>query len=340
METNPIIFITWSGARSQEVAHVLKDLLCNIYELGSEKIFVSDTSLAGSRPWLEIIRNRASIAKIAIPCLTAENTEAPWIHYEVGLCSYIQQNQNDQNKEKAVIPVLFNFDVNNLNPRLTMISYHQLVTSNMTIDNETVRFQELLYSFIHQVDHCMAEKHLNCHYFGDKSNSLRKMCAPFVNPSADKLVGINQKYNSHDFYISRPMAIGNLETNNRISTIIDSIYNKNYKDKKIYYSKGTSGPDKDNLLESRIAIIKKCRSFILIYPRIENVDDMLPSSCFIELGAALATNSEIILCIQKGAKVPEFISSKIQNRDYQIMQFDKIEDLSEILSEIINPKKQ
>lgn len=339
MET-PIIFINWSGARSREIAHILKELLCDIYKLKSENIFVSDTSIAGSRPWLEAIRNSASLISIAIPCLTIDNTEAPWIHYEIGLCSYILQDQDEYKKEKAIIPFLFNFDIKDLNPHLTMLSYHQSVTSDMTIENEEIRFQELLYSLIHQVDHCMADKGLSeyCHRFGNNERHLKRMCSGFVYEYANKLVKINQKYNKHDFYLSRPMLGVNKETSDQISSIINQIYQE-CKNKKIYYSQGVSDYDKDNLLESRITIIKKCRSFILIYPQIASSDSLPPSSCLIELGAALATNSKIFLCIQNGAKVPSFIQDKTQdknNKNYQIYQFKEITELLNILLEIIN----
>lgn len=339
---NHIIFISWSGPQSREIAHLLKDFLCKVYNrLKMENIFISDTNIAGGNPWMEAIRNTASLIRIAIPCLTSDNTAAPWIHFEVGLCSAILQDDDRATWEKAIIPFLFNFDSKDLDSHLTMLSYHQLVPTNMTIENEKQRFQDLLYSLICRVDLCMAEQGLSdyCHRFGDNVQHLKQMCSVYANTYAKELIKINQKYNKHDFYLSRPMLGVSPTTNHQISSVIKHIYQE-YKDKKIYYSQGNSGYDQDNLLESRIAIIKKCKSFILIYPQINDCDSLPPSSCFIELGVALAANLKIFFCIQKGAKIPAFIQEKQYNmtinKDYQIHQFENFSDLQNLLTRIIN----
>lgn len=343
----PVIFISWSGPQSREVAHVLKDFLCKIYhKLKSENIFISDSNIAGGNLWLETIRNVASLIRITIPCLTTENTKAPWIHYEVGLCSGLLTNEQNRCSEqwgKAIIPFLFNFDSEHLDSHLSMLSCHHLVSTTMMIEDETLRFQDLLYSLVQKVDSCMHHQGLSeyCHHFSDNECHIKQMCCGYVNTYAAELVKINQKYNKHDFYLSRPILGINKEMNIQISNIIEQI-KREFQDKMIYASLINSEYDKNNLLESRIVIIKKSKSFILIYPQISDREILPPSSCFIEFGAALASKSRIFLCIQRGAKVPAFIQEKLSdegiNTDYHIHHFDNIPELYECLSNIIKQK--
>ena len=76
------IFICWSGTRSK----MLADAVCALLEsepLLNRHVFVSDRIEKGVR-WFEPILRKLREAEAGIVCLTAENLENPWLHFEAG----------------------------------------------------------------------------------------------------------------------------------------------------------------------------------------------------------------------------------------------------------------
>ncbi len=78
------VFISWSGDRSKEVAEVLGAWLPTVIQ--SVEPWVSTEIGKGSR-WGEDIVTELNDAKAGIICLTPDNLEAPWIHFEAGALS-------------------------------------------------------------------------------------------------------------------------------------------------------------------------------------------------------------------------------------------------------------
>jgi hypothetical protein len=82
------IFICWSGKRSKRVADAVKTLLC---ETLSEEVFISDDLEKGTT-WFEFITKQLRTSTAGIVCLTAENLDSPWLHFEAGaLASHFAQ---------------------------------------------------------------------------------------------------------------------------------------------------------------------------------------------------------------------------------------------------------
>src|SRR5215469_1867434 len=74
-------FICWSQPRSKQIAEALREWLPQV--LPGESFFLSSDIEKGTL-WFEAIRNQLQMADAAIICLTPENVDSPWMHFEVG----------------------------------------------------------------------------------------------------------------------------------------------------------------------------------------------------------------------------------------------------------------
>lgn len=77
------VFISWSGPKSLAVAEVLREELpCLINEL---ETFVSSEDIEKGTAWFPKIANELEQSHFAIICLTPENLESRWLHFEAGI---------------------------------------------------------------------------------------------------------------------------------------------------------------------------------------------------------------------------------------------------------------
>jgi len=76
------IFVSWSGALSKEVAQILRTWLPRLIQ--SLEVFYSPEDIEKGDNWDTKISSELSLCNYGIVCLTAENTAAPWIHFEAG----------------------------------------------------------------------------------------------------------------------------------------------------------------------------------------------------------------------------------------------------------------
>lgn len=74
-------FICWSLPRSKQIAEALREWLPHV--LPGESFFLSSDIEKGTL-WFEAIRNQLQMADAAIICLTPDNVDSPWMHFEVG----------------------------------------------------------------------------------------------------------------------------------------------------------------------------------------------------------------------------------------------------------------
>ena len=84
------IFISWSGARSEIIAKGLSEWLPNVIQ--SIDIFYSPAIEKGTRGGAEI-NNVLAETNFGIICLTPENLENTWIHYEAGALAKINDEK-------------------------------------------------------------------------------------------------------------------------------------------------------------------------------------------------------------------------------------------------------
>ena len=335
---NTTVFVSWSGGQSQEFAEEIKNLLYEVFSIEKSEIFISKTNMAGSKGWLEEIRQNASASKIEIVCITEDNYEKPWIHYELGICSFLEQNHQEKNANKnnggyhkRIIPFLINITIKDIPSHFEMLTSHHAVSWDGSAKGHTGSeeyFQNLIKQLIFQVSKAVNEHKLDCDNFkleDTKDKKLNKF-EEVIKRSSKEMAKIYLKY-QQDIFISRPIQGIEAEIAEEILVVLNNI-KKHFKDKKkIYFASGDGNII--NIPLSRLDIIKNCKIYILIYPKIEDKENVLaPSSCFIELGAAMALDKQIKIFVQKGAILPAFLSGK--------MQFDKEEyDTNDQLEKMI-----
>lgn len=93
------IFISWSKAKSQDMAYILKELL---QSFGMET-FVSEQDILAGEAVQSQINFHIQNCDLLVLCFTHENKKAPWLLYEAGLACGMG---------KKVIPILFDYDQN------------------------------------------------------------------------------------------------------------------------------------------------------------------------------------------------------------------------------------
>lgn len=76
------IFVSWSGDLSRKVAEMLKKWIPCIIQ--SVEVFFSPEDIEKGDNWDRTISTQLSECKYGIICLTAKNTNAPWVNFEAG----------------------------------------------------------------------------------------------------------------------------------------------------------------------------------------------------------------------------------------------------------------
>ncbi|VVB96488.1 TIR domain protein [uncultured archaeon] len=80
-----IVFISWSGTRSKALADSLRDWLPNVIQ--AIEPWMSEADIDKGTRWGIDLTNHLKDTKVGIICLTSENLESPWIHFEAGALS-------------------------------------------------------------------------------------------------------------------------------------------------------------------------------------------------------------------------------------------------------------
>ena len=76
------IFISWSGLRSKAVAEALRDWLVRVIQR-LEPWVSSEDIRAGAR-WQSEIAGVLASTKVGVLCLTPDNLNSKWLHFEAG----------------------------------------------------------------------------------------------------------------------------------------------------------------------------------------------------------------------------------------------------------------
>lgn len=92
------IFISWSGDLSNKIAMVLREWLpCVLQTL---EVYVSSEDIDKGTRWSSDIAAELESSSFGIICVTPDNLNAPWIHFEAGALSKIVE-------KSYVCPILF-----------------------------------------------------------------------------------------------------------------------------------------------------------------------------------------------------------------------------------------
>jgi len=103
IESDPNIFISWSGDLAKRITHALRDWLPTMFD--HIEPWFSDVDVdAGSRG-LNVIQERLDASAFGIIVVTPENLNKPWLVFEAGALS--KRLKGDPTK---VVPVLVGFD--------------------------------------------------------------------------------------------------------------------------------------------------------------------------------------------------------------------------------------
>ena len=76
------VFISWSGNRSKAVATFLRKWIPDIIQ--AAKPWMSGEDIAAGARWSDQVQKQLEDSKFGIICLTKDNLNAPWIHFETG----------------------------------------------------------------------------------------------------------------------------------------------------------------------------------------------------------------------------------------------------------------
>lgn len=316
------IFISYSGAFGQWFAKKMKEMLCTIYGIGSEQIFVASDNLHGSE-WVKRIQEHANSCKIGVSCLTEETYNNEWILFELGA----------MNSAALVIPLAIDFPLNRLHGHDIYMknqcksSIDRTNSQGELLDEDSIDY--LLKSFFSELE--SPENQLvfssvpkkKCNYGFKK---YRKNRAKSYKKQIKEIKDIYNRFNkTYMSFISRPMR--GYQYSERLSEFLSDVFSGR-DNQNIYFSENRVQMDDGNaeiIGDERIENIRKSSSFVMIYPRITG--EQPPSSCLIELGAALAMGKDVKVFYEKGAVLPFFIEKK----ENVIQEYTDFQQLRELL---------
>lgn len=76
------VFISWSGEQSKALAAALRDFLPTVIQ--AVRPFMSQHDIEPGERWLQRLTEELRDTQVGIFCLTPENLEKPWLHFEAG----------------------------------------------------------------------------------------------------------------------------------------------------------------------------------------------------------------------------------------------------------------
>ncbi len=108
------VFISWSGERSHAVAKALhEELACLMNEVDP---YISSEDIEKGTAWFPHISDNLANSDFGIVCLTPENIESRWVHFEAGALACKFSN-------KKVAPILIELEESQLRPPLSQLNF-------------------------------------------------------------------------------------------------------------------------------------------------------------------------------------------------------------------------
>jgi magnesium-protoporphyrin IX monomethyl ester (oxidative) cyclase len=79
------VFIGWSGIKSKSAAQALREWLPHMIQATAP--WLSSVDIAKGERWAEVLDSELNDANVCIVCVTAENKNSTWLHFEAGAIS-------------------------------------------------------------------------------------------------------------------------------------------------------------------------------------------------------------------------------------------------------------
>ena len=79
------IFVSWSGEISHQAARSLRDVLPRVLPTAQVQLWDDRSIGIGSSKVAPVLERELALAEAAVPCVTSENVDSPWLNFEAGL---------------------------------------------------------------------------------------------------------------------------------------------------------------------------------------------------------------------------------------------------------------
>lgn len=116
------VFVSWSGERSQAVAHALREWLPLV--LHYVEPWLSEADVAAGDRWATAIAKELEASNFGIICVTPENAESPWLLFEAGALAKSIEGAR-------VIPLLFHLEFSDITGPLAQFQAKKLERSGL-----------------------------------------------------------------------------------------------------------------------------------------------------------------------------------------------------------------
>jgi hypothetical protein len=124
------IFLCHSGEQSLQVARALHHWIPRV--LQNAKPFISDENIPKGKSWMDTISGNLEKTSIGIICLTPENLQSAWVHFEVGALF-------KGSGESHICPYLFDVEESAVNaPVPTSFTFIDIVDSQIEYTNSSL----------------------------------------------------------------------------------------------------------------------------------------------------------------------------------------------------------
>lgn len=115
------VFISWSGVTSRAVAVALSEWFPKV--LQGIKPFVSAIDIDKGANWTVVLTQELETSDFGVVCLTPDNLQSPWLHYEAGAIS--------KSVSSRVCPVLFEVEVDDVQTPMRQLQITKLDPADM-----------------------------------------------------------------------------------------------------------------------------------------------------------------------------------------------------------------
>jgi TIR domain len=117
------VFISWSGERSQVLAHALRDWLPLV--LHYVEPWLSQADITAGERWADAVAKQLDVTNFGIICVTRENVGSPWVLFEAGALAKSMQGSR-------VIPLLLDLEFRDITGPLAQFQAKKVEKSGLS----------------------------------------------------------------------------------------------------------------------------------------------------------------------------------------------------------------